>query len=436
MKRLISLMLSLGMLFILVIPGQAMEFQESIIATEEHLTPTYEYSAQILYASGVNESGSNIHDAGISYPLRNIPVNISRTESQIYVSTEINERPLFLTLGILGRNNSGNMIYLSSQNVNVGFKVLTAIYFDSFSEAVPIFKDDVPQYNHMLRIYLKDDSKLNDYYFVEIYDFELNIFNSIIDEISICEPDYWYAREFQPVDTIIEKSDNIQDGISLHATEEFQWTITSVFIDPADLTYDETIVVYLAHDIVNIPRGGTEEWLHTIQIVDKRSICREDSSFNNYGTSCLEIKQPNLKVTAPVNTAFFTSKTDGVVYKYPFITPKVDFSFTLWQLGSLSVYLGSGFEEGGTKDLDSTFQAYINSESRGYSRSTDISLDSGCSLRNVNDYFQVLNSVRDYKGTSTSSNTCYANWTFDVYNWMNFNTKSYTKTQSFSCRVN
>ena len=156
-------MLSLGMLFILVIPGQAMEFQESIIATEEHLTPTYEYSAQILYASGVNESGSNIHDAGISYPLRNIPVNISQTESQIYVSTEINERPLFLTLGILGRNNSGNMIYLSSQNVNVGFKVLTAIYFDSFSEAVPIFKDDVPQYNHMLRIYLKDDSKLNDY---------------------------------------------------------------------------------------------------------------------------------------------------------------------------------------------------------------------------------------------------------------------------------
>ena len=81
MKRLISLMLSLGMLFILVILGQAMEFQESIIATEEHLTPTYEYSAQILYASGVNESGSNIHDAGISYPLRNIPVNISQTEN-------------------------------------------------------------------------------------------------------------------------------------------------------------------------------------------------------------------------------------------------------------------------------------------------------------------------------------------------------------------
>ena len=392
-------------------------------------------NAQILYASGVNDSGSNIYDDGISQRLSNVPVYISQIGTQIHVSATINEKPLSITLDVRGQNNAGNLLYYTSTMNNEEFEVLTAIYFDSFSEAIPIFKDEALRHSHMLRIYLKDTSQLNDYYFIEIYDFELDMFDVILNTVSVCESDYWYAKEFQPIDTIVEKEDKDQEGILPKSTKDYKWTITQVYYDPADLTYNESIVIYLAHDIVDIPRDGTEYWLHTIRVVDKNSICREDSSFNNYGTSCLEIQEPNLRATAPRNTAFFTSKTDGDVYKRPHVNVSVSVAYTLYELDEVNISLGIGLESGGHMDLDSTFKGYVNSDSKGYTRNIDLTLDSTCSLRDVDDYFQVLSSVRDYGKTATTSETCYANWTFSVYNWMNFLTKSYTRTEAFSCKV-
>ena len=421
MKKVISSILLVAIVLTLCIPFASASTSNS-------------FTAQILYASGVNETGSNIHDNDISQSLKDVPVDISQTENLIHVSAIINEKALSLTLSVRGRNEAGNMLYYNVTKNTEEFEALTAVYFDSFSDVVPIFKDEASHHSHMLRIYLKDNSRINDYYFIEIYDFELNMYDSIVSTVPVCESDYWYAKEFQPVDEFMTKGNTAQGNVPLNTIEEYEWTITQVYHDPSNLTYLESIVVYLSHDIVNIPRGGNAEWLHTIEVVDKDSICLEDSSFNSYGASCVDIRNPRLRAITPRNTAFFTTKTDGVVYRGPLIKASVDVSFALYALGIANISIGVGLEPGGRMDLDSTFRAYVNSNSRGYTRSVDITLGSG-SLRSIGDYFQVLNSVRDYGGTTTSSDYLHASWHFDVYNWMSVDTTSYERTEHFSCRV-
>lgn len=50
-------------------------------------------------------------------------------------------------------------------------------------------------------------------------------------------------------------------------------------------------------------------------------------------------------------------------------------------------------------------------------------------------FHTVTNSLRDYGNTTTTSESIYANWTFDVYNLMSMTSRKYTKTESLTCRV-
>lgn len=426
MKKLLAFILSLSLLSSLYV---------SITNAEEI---NNEYKAHVLHASGVNQYGSNINDEEISQSFTT-PMNISQEGDEIYVNGIINDESVDLTLKMRGKNEAENVIYFDPVNNTCDkFEILTAVYFNSFSSAVPLFKEEGNQHETMLRIYLKDNSATNNtsdnrnYFFIEVFDFIINTYNSLIENLSITPSDHWYAKEFLPIDTIIEKSE--APSLTRASTKDYSWKITQVYKDPASLTYDETIVVYLAHDIANIPVGGTEFWSHSIKVQNKYSKCREDSSLNENGVSCLEIKNPKLKAMTPKNTAFFSTKVSGTVQKAASITANVDLGFAL-SAKAAGISLNVNCNRGGTVALSKTYASYINSNSMGYSRNMNAKLNSRCTLRNIGHTYTVTNTVRDYGNKSTSSENISANWTFEVYNWMNNNSSTYTRTEQLTCRV-
>lgn len=422
MKKIISVFLS-----VLLLAGACV----SVFAVE----PEEMLDANVLCASGVNEYGSNIYDDGVSHALR-IPVYVVQEGKNITVSGCLDGKSFDVSLQMRGKNEAGNMVYFDSTCDE--YEVLTAIYFNSYSEKVPIFKDEAANHNRMLRIYMKDilndDGQENDetYYFIEIYDVLIDSLNTLVNDLTVEPFDRWYAREFLPVDTIVEQGEAI--AVNRAGTYDEEWKITQVYNDPALLTFDESIVVYLCHDIANIPSGGTEFWRHTIMVRDKYSTCREDSSFNENGSSCLEIRNPQLNAMTPKNVAFFSTQTDGSVYKYGSFTIGVDVGYSL-SYKNASISLSVSYERGGSADLNDQYQSYINSDTLGYSRNMGAQLDSRCALRDIGQYYTVTNSLRDYGNTTTTSESIYANWTFDVYNLMSMTSRKYTKTESLTCRV-
>lgn len=416
MKKVISIMLTAAMILSLSVP----------IASAT--TPTYH--AQVLHASGVNDYGTNIHDSNVSSSLTDVPLSIVQTDGSLQISGTLDGHSILIQASPRGKNSVENMVYFNTVNNNDdSLSVLTIMYLDSFSDAAIITDEYDSSATSVLKIYLKNTSTSEkEYYFLEIFDFSYENFNSVISTMDVCESDHWNSKEFLP----IEVSDK-EDEISVCSLDKTR-TITEKYVDPSNLTFNDTMKVLLVHDIQNVARTGTTTWIHTIKIVDKYSVCIQDSSFSDYTGCPMQLRNVYLRTTAPKNTAFITTNISGVITKLANVTVSASIGIVL-SAKLASVSLSGSYSPAGTVNVNNTFTAYTNSNSSGYTRNIKTALGTQFVLRKKGDKFVVTNQLKNYGSGSTSAETVYGSWNWTTNHYMNNTNTNGVQTDSTSCRV-
>ena len=399
MKKVISIMLTAAMILSLSVP----------IASAT--TPTYH--AQVLHASGVNDYGTNIHDSNVSSSLTDVPLSIVQTDGSLQISGTLDGHSILIQASPRGKNSVENMVYFNTVNNNDdSLSVLTIMYLDSFSDAAIITDEYDSSATSVLKIYLKNTSTSEkEYYFLEIFDFSYENFNSVISTMDVCESDHWNSKEFLPIE-VSDKED----------------------VDPSNLTFNDTMKVLLVHDIQNVARTGTTTWIHTIKIVDKYSVCIQDSSFSDYTGCPMQLRNVYLRTTAPKNTAFITTNISGVITKLANVTVSASIGIVL-SAKLASVSLSGSYSPAGTVNVNNTFTAYTNSNSSGYTRNIKTALGTQFVLRKKGDKFVVTNQLKNYGSGSTSAETVYGSWNWTTNHYMNNTNTNGVQTDSTSCRV-
>ena len=398
-------------------------------------------ASHLLYAVRVNAYGTNLHDPDVSTVCHDLPLRVSQTGNGLRVSGEINGEPVEVALTVRGKNQAESFLYFDTVSCSEGFSVLTAMYFDSFSEAVPLFKEQAAGSRTLLKLYLKDLRAERAYALIEVPGFVLDRFSQLVDQVPVAASDYWYAREFLPVDVTVSSPETSPVEIAPHAAAmaETTWSVTQFYTTPEGLEFQERADLCLGHDVLNIRADSDATWKHTIKIDSKTSICTTDPAFNEYGTSCIQILNPRLTAITPKNCAFFTTQFDGVVTKKASVSDFISLGFGVSAPGASLSLSPSGLLSGGTYDLDETFPSYPNSELKNsYARTMRATLsDMGtrCLLQEEGDCFIVYNTIRDYGGVPTAQETLSADWTFDVRNSVCDGSSTYSKTASFTCHV-
>lgn len=418
MKKLIAVVLS-GVMFF------------SVMAPTAFASGTV-YSAQVLHASGVNDYGTNIHDEGISDAF-DVPLTIRQNNGVLVVSGEIDGNLISFEATPRGKNGVGNMIYFDTNGTgSKDISVLTMMYLDTFSSVAIISDSYDTSCTSVLKLYLKDTSSLTkEYYFIEIFGFSYAGFDSVINTMEVCESDHWNSKEFLPISINNEESPTI---VPYATSYDKTRTITETYADPANLTFKDTMQILLVHDVENVPQTGSATWIHAIQVKNKYSVCVEDSSFSDYTGCPMQLKNVHLKAIAPKNTAFISTMISGTVTKLASVTTSASLGVAL---GSpiAAMTLSATYSTVGQVNLNSTYSAYTNASSTGYTRNVKVALNSNCVLRNVGDRFVVTNSVRNYGSGTTTSETTYASWNWTTNHYLNMTNSAGTQTQAFSCRV-
>ena len=192
--------------------------------------------------------------------------------------------------------------------------------------------------------------------------------------------------------------------------------------------------VLLVHDIQNVARTGTTTWIHTIKIVDKYSVCIQDSSFSDYTGCPMQLRNVYLRTTAPKNTAFITTNISGVITKLANVTVSASIGIVL-SAKLASVSLSGSYSPAGTVNVNNTFTAYTNSNSSGYTRNIKTALGTQFVLRKKGDKFVVTNQLKNYGSGSTSAETVYGSWNWTTNHYMNNTNTNGVQTDSTSCRV-
>ncbi len=409
MKKYVSILFLLIFTFSISIPSLATKYTSSTLTT---------CSAQIYHAVGVDMYGSNIYDS--SEKISNVPVYIRQDGGNIELELTADNYDYRISATATGKSLSENLIYFNITELNqTDVEVMSMHYIKSFSHGAVASKEYAnlhPEYKNVLAVYLKiPNSSTREYYFIEIFDFEMDNFNFLVSEMPTDETNSWVMEEFQAYDrSISEQEISTYNSFGLSKIYE---------IKDRYYQFGENLVAAIkiekTDDFEDVPRGGTAQYLTTIRIVGKYIYSQEAPEFITNNNN-LSIGDARLDIKAPTNCGFLWTQIDGQVHK-----PAAS--------GALSAYIGvtcgplsasvdigkiiTGF---GTIKINETFKGYINDAAGGkITRAISVDFNKGHWIENVGDYYQVLSCVRDYGNVRTSKNHMDLRWTVQLINGSN-----------------
>lgn len=425
--RKLKLLLSFLLVFI---------FSIGIFNTYVHASEAPEYSGQLMHAVNVNEYGSNISD--VSSTQSNVPVSIIHDSQGVNLQFTIEDNPVSINCVIKGRNLSEKVLHFSATCTNDHMEVLSAIYIEGFSPASVY--TDYTQYDsdHVLQLIIKDRSvSTRDYYFLEVFDFELDNFSAIVNTAQQCEPDYWYTTEFLPVDQCLLEND--VSTMSAPGTDRFETVRIEYKVDTNPIYAYIKLLVY--NEVGNISHSGVGLWKSSIGIADKWTIVIGAPELSS-DTSGIAIDNVTYNATAPVNCGFFSTTIDGEATKttgWGSISASISIG-----IGPLSVSANTANLEEilnyGSVQLNAPFTSYKNKDG-DFTREVSVAFDSKYCLKqeppaghDEGDRYVVISTVKDYGNVPTSYNNVFTYWTIRV-NASPFATLNHMVIDQFSVRL-
>ena len=391
-KKLISLLLAVTLCLSL---GIVVFADESIAEggfPDEH---SHLYTAEILHAEEVNKYGSDISNkASIEH---NVPITIEQNGGEINLLTTLKGSKISINGEIKGHGESGEILYFESSCDSGVLEVLSMMYVDEYSPCI-IFSEDnsLDNGNNVLQIILKDLTELREYFIIEIFDFNYENFTEAINSYDTCEPNYWYASEFEPIKQTTGQ-------INTLSVESYVVEIKKIF-HMNMLEIHAYMYLEKSDDITNIAKNSTTDWISKIKIVGKKTEVPDAPEMNSSTHSALYITNAEYSVRAPQNCAFTMSVVDGIANGRP-DNPSLSISVG-W--GPISVSTDVAFSP--TKiDINKNTYIYDNANLESSAKRIKVSI-SDYELFDVGDYLSILNSVKDYGGISTPNNEVYSQW--------------------------
>lgn len=382
------------------------------------------WDAQIHHAVGVDEYGSNISD--VSTLVSDVPIEINQHGTNIQITVPVDDEVITVSAFVRGKNANGNLLYFDTGISSTQMQVLTCAYIDSFSPNSVLSQEYIaenPNVDTVLLLYLKvNNATSREYYFIEIFGFELINYSSLMNNTTQCEPDFWSMKEFKPI------------SCSAVASSAAATTMSSVsprdLPDPEYLTLQMTYYMFLTNRIIgyvtlkvtndtgSIPKSGSDDWMHTIELTGKYTLCPNNSDFSSPDSSPLRIAGAVFRCGSPKNCAYLYNEIDGEVTTSSSVGGNADLSASIsvgFKTISASLNLTGSYTPKGTIDINDTFSGHVNNTTQA-SGAVKLVFDSDFYLYNVGDNYKVLSCMKDYGDVITSNEVIQTEWLLHLEN--------------------
>lgn len=408
-KKLISLVLALVISLAISVPAFAVESESAAP------TPQQSYKVKAAYVTGVNEYGTNLtNDADTNMRSINLEDNFSvyQKSDNLCITGQFDKQNFMVSGTAEAVSENGNVIYYTAKCSDQHYKVINLTYESDISQSPMYFKkyyQQNPKYNTMLKLYIKPTNTTSrNYIMIEVFGYQLNQTQSIKSAVSEnSQPDRWNIKEFKEL-----PSDKNQ-GISINSINQNTYTETKTFYN-LGLTETHTLTYRIHMDTENMSKGGTGAQKLRITITGKTISVPGHTNYNSSNSSALHIDSVNVKAASIPNTAFFSCTIDGDVHG-----GSGNLSASIGaSVGPLSVSysIPTSFFSAGRVDINDTFTGYENGVSGKYVRSTSSKMDSSYHLTQINDYYEVVFTTRDY-GNTSKTGTFQAKWDINFINY-------------------
>jgi hypothetical protein len=399
--------------------------------------------AKTAYVENVNETGTNLNNDVVDGDKNTksdtkLTINIDHDNSMI-IMANINGNDVIFTGIPAGRSENSNVVFFAGKSSDPKYSVMNLSYEENISKSTVYFKNHKnknAQSATMLKLYLRvNDSSSRDYILLEAYDF-----NPMFDDQFIVNLPQntllgaWVATEFEPIDSYTGVDTDISTTMS--DSDYNYYTETQTFWDLGE-TQTHTIKwwTYVSYSNVLVGQEATQRY--RFQVYDKSMTHEVNSNLDSTSESWLHINALSLEQTSVPNTAWASTRIDGIVQDNG------------WS-GSLSASLGVSygllsisfepinFENVGYVDINNTFESYLNPRpSDGkYTRSIWTTMDSDFKLTQEGHYFYVESVLQDYGNVVRPASTLYAKWHVEIINAGNFETVNYNTIHDVPISIN
>lgn len=378
------------------------------------------------YVPSVNATGENLKSDvqdGLRYQNRNSNVTIDSAtfkDEAISISGSINGVSYELSGIFSGISDNGNVVAFTSKNQLDNFRVVycavekniadSSLYFKSFANSNRA-------YNVVTKLYLASKTG-NDYIMVEMFG---NEFPDISTEsIAKLPADhqlnlYWYAREFEPVDTsVTEKQITTRSGspyyICLGYYEYYH----------LGMKYQHYIQYEERGDIRDVARNGSSSASATL-IVTKKWINAELPNDCSTTYSTLSLRNVSLVYLTRTNTAVTHQINTGNVTQNGAIVSSFKYGLGVGIKGvSATASLNFTWEPGNdNKDTGINYAAHTNVPGC-YWREAEAKLKSSQYLNSIGNKFVSNWAYGAYETYSASSANAKLVYKFTMYNMLDY----------------
>lgn len=436
-KKILSVALVLCLNLSVSFTAFAAEIESENTSLVEQIYPT-----NIAYIQNVNETGTDINDETIDGASKSIPNTNARigvsSNNEISVFINLNGENITFTGVPAGRTESGKTLFFTGTSSNSGYEVINFAYVLDTSKTNMYFKETKSESysmaNTMLKLYIKDAlSDTRDYYFIEIFDIELNYNNDYIQSLTI-NPllGAWAATQFAPTDEYFGEDTNVVVPMATSSTK--YWYCTKSYYDMGE-DQTHTIRWRTNVDYSDIVKGQEANQYYRLTVYAKSSSYSVNTDLNSNTMSYLHVDGIRLCQTSIPNTAWKSTSIDGEVQNNGWggeLSASIGVSYGVL---SLSYSIPLSFDSVGAVDINETYTGYENGVGGQYTRSIETEMDSDFKLTQIGYYFEVVSSLRDYGNVAKSAQTLKATWYVDIINASTLESCPHTCTHNVSVSI-
>lgn len=239
----------------------------------------------------------------------------------------------------------------------------------------------------------------------------------------------WCAKEFEPI-----SSDEIDiPPLTRAATNTMTKTISKTFYD-GSLQQTHTITLLFSCDYENVSVGSNGLQRYRVTVSGKTIKVPDAPNYNSSTTSYLHVDNVELRQTSIPYTAWISTTIAGKV-KSTAGAGSLSASLGV-SLGALSISysIPTSFTNKGTVNINSTYTAYENYNGN-YTRNISTKMNNKFSLTQIDNYFHIDSTLRDYGNARRSAQSLKTNWVVKIINGGTLDSWSYTYGQNVNISI-
>ncbi len=382
-----------------------------------------------------------------NYTLSNRAKLVEYSDGMMHVTFNADGDDVKIEAYPIGRTESGKTVFYecrtSTEKYEVALFELATDTLHSYTYTDKVQKLNIKEFENKscVKIYLRDKTSCDlSFLFIEIFDYDYKLDEDILESL-IINPllGAWGMNYFQatseslvetPVSTYSLTSSLLPDNKYFTCTKTFNWIGEST-------THTMTWLAHCTPSNVSVGQDSRQRF--QITITGKTSTYELHTDLNSTTASFLHMTDLNLSATTPKNTAWVSSKIDGLVQDVISLDDFVDFSAGIsfcYDYLSVSVSIPSLFTYLDPIDVDETYEFLANGVNENYYRSINVALDNDYDLTQIGHNFYVELTLHDFGNQSGISDYLRARWVFTITNANNFTTCTHNCSHSFALSIN